>query len=387
MKKYNRLISIDKKVKQSFFLWGSRQCGKSTLLNTLFPTVLKIDLLKSDVFAKYAAAPHLLREETASLPRGSLIIIDEFQKIPVLLDEVHGLIENQGLIFALLGSSTRKLRRSQANLLGGRAIRRLMYGFVSLELGSDFSLQQMLNQGYLPPLYLCPPDDWKRQILSYVGTYLQEEVESESQIRNLVRFSRFLECAALSDTETVTFSTFARDLGISAQTVREYFSILEDSHMGSFLPAYTKRPKRRTVMAPKFYFHDVGFVNHLAHRGTLTPGGELWGKAFENWMVHEIRSFNEYQNKLEPLFFWKLTGGREVDLIIGHDAHTAIEIKSSQNIQSDHLKGLREWKQEYPETSKCILIYNGDSLRKTEDGIEIMPATAFIQKLWAGEIY
>ena len=203
---YKRLILLEKKPKQSFFLWGARQTGKSTLLSTQFPEATYIDLLHSDIFAKYVTQPHLIREELAHLEPGSLVVIDEIQKVPALLDEVHGLIESRKLNFALSGSSARKLRRNHANLLGGRAIRRELFGLSAAELGADFDLTRMLNQGYLPSHYTCDPADWKRVALSYAGDYLREDVAAESLSRGLTGFSTFLHAAAISDTEILTSS-------------------------------------------------------------------------------------------------------------------------------------------------------------------------------------
>ncbi len=381
---YNRLILLDKS--QTFFLWGSRQTGKSTLLGNRFPDSQIIDLLKSDVFARYVSHPNLLREDLQSHAPGTLIVIDEIQKIPQLLEEVHWLIERSKLCFALSGSSARKLRRGHANLLGGRALRRELYGLVSAELGADFNLLHALNQGYLPSFYLSDINSWKRKVLSYVGDYLKEDIAAEGLIRGLTGFSNFLTAATLSDTEVISFSTFAREVGVSANTIKEYFSILEDSLIGSFLPAYTTRAKRRTVAAPKFYFHDVAIVNFLAQRGQIEFGSELCGKAFENWIAHELRAYNEYSSRLEFISYWRLSSGIEVDFIIG-DMKLAIEAKSSRKINSDHLKGLRELKIEHSKIQRCIIVSCGDENRTTDDGIQIMSAENFAQELWAGKIF
>jgi predicted AAA+ superfamily ATPase len=383
---YNRLISLDINPKQSFYLWGARQTGKSTLLREKYPNSYYIDLLQSDIYARYVIQPHLIREDLAHLHPGALVVIDAIQKVPQLLDEIHGLIERRKLVFALSGSSARKLRRGHANLLGGRALRRELFGLSAAELGSDFNLLKMLNQGYLPPHYASSPNDWKRLVLSYVGDYLKEDIAAESLVRGLSGFSSFLSAAAFSDTEMISFTAFSRDVGISANTVKEYFSILEDSLIGSFLPAFTLRAKRRTKAGPKFYFHNVGLVNYMAKRGQIELGSEQCGKAFENWVAHELRCYNEYTSQLETISYWRLSTGVEVDFIIG-DMKIAIEAKSSHRINSDHLKGLKELAREHPKVGKRLLVCTSSERRSTEDGIQIIPASEFIEDLWSGKLF
>ena len=317
---------------------------------------------------------------------GALVVIDEIQKVPQLLDEVHGLIESRKLVFALSGSSARKLRRGHANLLGGRALRRELFGLSAAEIGSDFNLLKMLNQGYLPTHYASSQNDWKRLVLSYVGDYLREDIAAESLVRGLSGFSSFLSAAAFSDTEIISFTAFSRDVGVSANTIREYFSILEDSLIGSFLPAFTLRAKRRTKAGPKFYFHNVGIVNYMAKRGQIELGSEQCGKAFENWVAHELRCYNEYTNQLEPISYWRLSTGVEVDFIVG-DMKIAIEAKSSHRIHSDHLKGLKELAREHPKVGKRLLVCTSSERRSTEDGIQIIPASEFTQDLWSGKLF
>ncbi len=260
---YNRLISLPKKTRRSLFLWGPRQVGKSTWLKHTYPHSLWIDLLKADEFLRFTRDPTILRTELQPqmVHEDDPIVIDEVQKIPLLLDEVHWLIENRRTRFILCGSSARKLKRGHANLLGGRALRYEMHGLVSQEIGATFDLTKMLNRGYLPEHYDCEDKEWPFLIRSYVGDYLKEEIAAEAATKNLPAFTSFLECAAFSDTELVNFATMARDVGVSGHTIKEYFEILADTHQGSFLRAYTERAKRRTRQAPKFYFHDVGVVN------------------------------------------------------------------------------------------------------------------------------
>lgn len=382
-KMINRNRNLPAPGKETFFLWGARQTGKTTLLRFKYPEALWIDLLKSDEYRKYMENPQLLRQELAFYRSPPFVVIDEVQKVPALLDEVHWLHENKGIRFALCGSSARKVRRGHANLLGGRAIRYELQGLVSTELKSDWDLARMINHGYIPNFYLS--DNPGRLINSYVGDYLKEEIAAEGLVRNLPVFSEFLSNAALSDTEPVNFSTIARDCGISSQTVKGYYQIIEDTLLGRWLPAYTKRPKRRVVQGPKFYLSDVGMVNFLARRGHLEPGGELFGKAFENWCFHEITSYNLYSESFAALSYWKLASGREVDFIVD-DMRIGFEAKASGKITSDHLKGLRAAKVDYP-LQRAVIICLESRPRKTEDGIEIVPAELFCRMLWNGDFF
>ena len=241
---YNRLISMDINPKHSIFLWGARQSGKSTLLRKLYPDAYWIDLLQSDVFATYAQRPQQLRELRID---SNVVVIDEVQKLPHLLDEIHWCIENRNWVFVLCGSSARKLRQGHANLLGGRALRYELYGLSAREIGSDLDFVKLLNHGYIPNHYDCDPQIWKRLILSYVGDYLREEIAAESLVRNLNLFSDFLSMAALSDGAVINFTSFARDLGVSAHTSKEYFNILVDTLIAWYLPLYRARPKRKAA--------------------------------------------------------------------------------------------------------------------------------------------
>jgi predicted AAA+ superfamily ATPase len=385
---YKRIISLDQQVSSSFFLWGPRQTGKSSLLRERFPNAYWIDLLDTQEFIKFQNRPAALREEVRILPRGAWVIIDEVQKVPLLLDEIHNLIEKQGLRFGLCGSSARKIRRGHANLLGGRAFRFELTGLVSEEMKTDLDLHRMINFGFLPRYYELAKINEKdalRGIKSYCSDYLKEEIAAEGLIRNLPQFSRFLETAALSDTEQLNFATIARDCGVSAPTIKSYYEILEDTLMGTFLPAYQKRPRRRIVTTPKFYFGNIGLVNILAKRGTLEPGSELFGKAFENWIYHELRSYCLYTESDLELSYWRLSTGVEIDFILGK-MDVAIECKSSNRIHSDHLKGLRELKIDHSDVKKRIVVCLEERIRITDDEILVMPYQEFLKQLWSGAI-
>jgi predicted AAA+ superfamily ATPase len=381
-----RKLQLPAKPEESFFLWGPRQSGKSMLLKADYPDAIWYDLLKTDLYVRLMEKPSLLREDllfAKSEKDTRLVIIDEIQKIPALLDEVHWLIENAGFVFGLCGSSARKVRRGHANLLGGRAVRHELFGFVCEEIGADFDLVRMINHGYLPRHYLKP--SYERLIRSYVNDYLKEEIAAEALVRNLPAFSSFLAVAALSDTELINYATIARECGVSGPAVREYFQILMDTMLGRFLQAWRKRPKRRVIESSKFYFSDVGVVNYLAKRGRLAPGSELFGKAFENWVFHELCAHRAYSGTDYDLSYWRLASGIEVDFILG-DMETAVEAKSGSKITSDHLRGLREIIKDHPGIKRRVVVSMENRPRKTEDGIDIMPYPVFIKRLWSGDL-
>jgi uncharacterized protein len=379
---YSRSLSLGHA--KSLFLWGPRQTGKSSLLKKSFPKAPYIDLLQSDLWQEYSSRPSLLRERLASLKAGERVVIDEVQKVPALLDEVHWLIENKKLSFALCGSSARKLKRGNANLLGGRALRHELWGLTSKELGKDFDLVKALNRGGLPSIY--GEEKLSRDFLrSYCADYLKEEIQSEGLVRNLPNFAHFLEIAALSDTEQVAFATIARDVGVSSTTIKSYFEILEDTLIGNFVEVYRKRPKRRLSLMPKFYFFDVGVVNSLVKRGMIVPGSELFGKAFENWVHHEINSFKSYHCPDLSISFWRLSSQIEVDFIL-NDMEVAIEVKASARIHADHIKGLEELKKDHPKVKRRIIVCLEKEKRILSSGIEVLPYADFFHELWSKEI-
>jgi len=403
---FKRTIRLPPAGTETFFLWGPRQTGKTTLLAEAYPVAHWIDLLKADEYRRYLQNPERLREEfslayvSLTLKQGSAkdlrrkraasatphpqVVIDEVQKVPQLLDEVHWLHEHQGVRFALCGSSARKVKRGAANLLGGRAVRYELHGLTAAELGTDFHLERMLNHGYLPRIYLSGQP--QRLLNAYVADYLKEEVAAEALVRTLPVFSEFLNVAALSDAELVNFSTIARDCGVSSHTIKQYFQILEDTLLGRWLPAYTKRPKRRVIAAPKFYFVDVGVVNHLARRGALGPGSELYGKAFENWVFHELSAHNAYSEAFAHLSYWRLASGIEVDFVV-NDFQVAVEAKATAKVTADHLRGLRNLVQDHPRVGARVVVCLEPKPRRTEDGILIFPAREFCTRLQAGEFF
>lgn len=381
---FKRQLSLPAAGKQTFFLWGPRQTGKTTLLRANYPDALWIDLLLADEFRRYLHNPEILREQLAARPAVRQVVIDEVQKVPQLLDEAHWLHEHRKVRFALCGSSARKVKRGQANLLGGRAVRYELHGLTAQELGRDFNLTRLLNHGYLPTIY---QSDNPRPLLNgYVADYLKEEIAAEGLVRNLPVFSEFLNVAVLSDAELVNFSTIARDCGVSSPAIKGYFQILEDTLLGRWLPAYTRRPKRRVIGAPKFYFADVGMINHLARRGDLHPKSELYGKAFENWIFHELIAHNSYSQAFAQLSYWRLASGIEVDFIV-NDMELAIEAKATAKVSADHLRGLRALKEDQPRIEQRLIVCLERTSRRTEDGILILPAAEFCDSLARGDLF
>jgi predicted AAA+ superfamily ATPase len=381
---YERSLVLPKENTETFFLWGPRQTGKTTLLRQEYPDAFWIDLLKADHYRRYLTRPERMREEIAALEPKPFVVIDEVQKVPQILDEAHWLHENQGLQFALCGSSARRVKRGSANLLGGRAVRYELRGLTAHELGPAFDLQRMLNHGFLPRVYESAQP--KRLLNGYIADYLKEEVAAEALVRNLPVFSEFLDIASLSDTHLVNYSNIARECAVSSQTVRGYFEILEDTLMARWLPSYRRRPKRRVIRSPKLYFADVGVVNFLGRRGRLEPGSELFGNAFENWCFHEISTFNAYAERFAQISYWRLASGIEVDFVI-NDMAVAIEAKSSRSISSHHLKGLRQLAVDHPNVERRIVLCLEDRKRRTTDGIEILPYADFVQDLWNGDVF
>lgn len=377
---YKRIISLNEVQEGSIFLWGARQTGKSTLLKALFPKVRYYDLLNANLFRSLSRNPSLMREQLMMLPAGSIVIIDEVQKVPDLLDEVHWLIQNQGLHFILCGSSARKLRHSGANLLGGRALPNTLFPLVSAEI-PDFDIEHALNYGTIPPHYLAKNP--VRRLQAYIDDYIQQEIVAESVLRNLTAFHRFLEVAALSDTEIVNYTNIAAECGVSAKTIREYFTILEETLFGFMLPAYTATIKRRLVQSPKFYYFDVGIPNYLLERTPLKRDSADYGHAFEHLMIQELRAHLDYTHSRKRMTFWRTSTGLEVDCIIG-DADIAIEFKSSTEVRNTQLKGLRAFRDEHPDV-KCLVV-SRETFPRLVDGIEIWPVRDFLNNLWDGKV-
>lgn len=381
-----RIQNLPLSKNHSCFLWGARQTGKSTLLRKLFPKARIYDLLLADVYNQLVSRPSLMREELLSqMPVQSReddpIIIDKVQKIPALLDEVHWLIENKGYRFVLCGSSARKLRRGHANLLGGRAVRYELHGVLSAEV-PDFSIDKAVNHGLLPAHY-CASNP-QPLLAAYVGDYLREEIAAEALTRNLTSFSRFLDAAALSNGEMISYTNISRDCGISAPTVKAHYEILCDTLLGQFVQPYRKTKKRRLVTTPKFYLFDPGVVRFLSKQIRIEKGSSAFGKSFKHVIFCELRSYLSYRAPEIELSYWRTSSGFEVDFLLGN-ADVAIEVKATTLANDNHLKGLRAIAEEHT-CKKRILVSCDPCPRKTNDGIEILPWQDFCRQLWEGEI-
>ena len=371
-----RLLKVTDAQEESVFLFGARQTGKTTLLLHLFPDNRFYDLLETDTYERLRRNPSLLRQELADLKEGEIVIIDEIQLIPELLNEVHWLITRQGIHFILSGSSARKLKRKGHNTLGGRALPVYLFPFVSAEI-PDLDIDRAVSYGMIPPHYLA--ENPSRHLTAYIQVYLKEEIKEEALVRNLTSFQRFLEVAALTDGEIINNNNIAQDCGVSATTVSSYFDILEDTLIGYRIPAFRKAMKRRLVQSPRFYYFDVGVANHLRHRKDLVRGTDEYGHAFEHLVVQEIYAWLHYSHSEEEMSYWRTYTGTEVDVVIG-EARVAIEIKSAEEVQSRHLKGLKAFAEEYPKSRRIIVSLDRFS-RKMGD-VECIYVKDFFSMLW-----
>jgi predicted AAA+ superfamily ATPase len=375
-----RIQTIKLPAGRSAFLWGPRKTGKTTLLKQLFPDACWIDLLNHDMFLSLSQKPTRLRE-ILEAQSSRVVVIDEVQKVPHLMDEIHGLIENKGFQFILSGSSARKLKRSTVNLLGGRAWRFELFPLVTRELKKNFNLDKALLYGLLPSHYLSP--DSEMDLKSYVYDYLKEEIQAEALTRNVPAFSKFIYSAALTNGMLLNYSNAARESGVSVKTIREYFQILEDTLIGQQLPPWKKSKKRRLIETSKFFFFDTGIVSAILNHKFLSPGSVEYGRAFEHFILQECRAYRHYSRSDFPISFWRTASGSEVDLILG-EADVAIEIKSSE-AAGGKTKGIHLFKEEFI-CKKCLIVSKDPVPRKTGADITILPWPVFCEMLWDGQI-
>lgn len=364
--------------KKSCFLFGPRQCGKSSLVRETIPDAHMIDLLSGDTFTRLARNPNYI-EETCRDSRP--VVIDEIQKMPSLLDEVHRLIETKGMRFLLTGSSARKLRKGGVNLLGGRARVRSLHPFSAAELGSDFDLDRAINHGLIPGIWNSDAPD--EDLAGYVSLYLEQEIMQEGATRNLPAFSRFLEVAALSNGEQINYQSIASDAQIPRSTVQEYFKILKDTLLAAEIPVWRNGRSRKTVETAKFYLFDTGVTRRLQGRKTLVRGTPEYGHAFESWIAHELSSYADATRREAEITYWRTRTGLEVDFIV--NGETAIEAKTTRSATKDDLKGLRAIGEEGAFRHR-ILVSNEPRKREVE-GVEILPWREFIDRLWSEELF
>ena len=364
---------------RSLFLFGPRQTGKTTYLRETFPQARYIDLLDARTFRELSARPELLRDTLRDTDK--LVVIDEIQKLPALLDEVHLLIErDKSLRFIMTGSSARKLKRGSANLLAGRALTAHMHPLISKELGFK-KLEMRLTRGSLPAIIDSPI--YLEDLEAYVGTYLKEEIQAEGLTRNIANFSRFLEVAAISNGLLLNFSEIGRDAGIAPRTVQNFYQILEDTLTGYQLVPYQKTKKRKAISTAKFYLFDIGVAHRLVGRNQVSPKTPEYGAALEHLIFLELRAYLDYTRNFETLTFWRTRSKYEVDFLVGNSV--AIEVKSKKRITSPDLKGLRALSEEVALIRK-IVVANELWPRKTENNIEVIPVEEFLVRLWSGDI-
>ena len=364
--------------KKSFFLLGPRSTGKTTLYRQIFPRAKVYDLLHLNTYKRLNMRPQILEEENRNNIR-RLIIIDEIQKSPFLLDMAQYLID-RGHRFLLTGSSARKLKRGSVNLLAGRVWSAFLFPLVSSEI-PKFNLIQYLNRGGLPHIYGSP--DHSEELSAYVHFYLKEEIQNEAFTRNIGAFSETLELIAQSNGQELNYDSFSKDLQISPNTLKNYISILDDTLLGFHLKGYTKTKKRKAIARSKYYLFDIGVTNTLCRRGDIQERSELFGKAFEHFIILEVRAFLSYSRKSLDMFYWRSTSHKEVDLIIGNKA--AIEIKATQVVQEKHLKGLKALKEEGL-IQKYFVVSLDSEPRMTQDRIHILPWNIFLKKLWQSQL-
>ena len=377
---YHRIFDVENRLDEAMFLFGARQTGKSTLLKERFPKAIYIDLLKSDVRNRFKQHPEEFRESLLRYPPETLVIVDEIQKVPDLLDEVHWLMVEKGLWFILSGSSARKIKKSGANNLGGRAIPETLFPLVSAEI-PDFDIERAVQNGMIPRHYMVA--NARNRMRAYIDLYVKEEIIEEALVQNVDEFIRFMEVAAIMDGEILNYENVASDCGVSANTVKAYYKILVDTLLGFEVPAYRKVIKRKLYKSPRFYYFDIGIANHLTKRYQLAPKTPEYGHAFEHLIIQEIVAYLAYTNSDEELSYWHTYENIEVDAIIG-DARVAIEIKSTDHVDHGDKKGIMEFAKEHP-NAKQILVYR-DRISRRSGNVDLYYVTDFFKALWAGEI-
>ena len=366
---------------RSVFLFGPRQTGKTTWLRQCFPESVSLNLLHGDVFLRLSREPGRLRQELETVdPAAGPVVIDEIQKLPGLLDEVHDLIVSRGFRFVLAASSPVKLRRGGVNLLGGRARTRRMFPFVSAEM-PDWDLMRAINFGSIPSIHFS--DDPTEDLRAYCGNYVRLEVQAEGLVRGVEPFSRFLTAASASYAQPIVFERLASDAAVPARTVREYFQVIEDTMLGTLVPPFSpRRARRKPVSRARLFFFDVGVANALASVGEIRAGGPMFGPALEQLVFCELSAWLAYARDPRPLSYWRTADGSEVDFVIGDEV--GIEVKATASVTSRDLTGLRRLAAETPLRARMVVCR--EPVMRMVDGIRILPVEEFLRALWAGEL-
>ncbi len=362
--------------KKSHFLFGPRQTGKTSWIRHALPDARTYDLLDSSVYLDLSQRPGRLSEELTT--SDGIVVIDEIQRLPELLNEVQRLIETRHVRFLLTGSSARKLRRRGTNLLGGRARTRYLHPLTWRELGAHFDLERAIGRGTLPSIYFS--DDPAADLAAYTGSYLQQEIVAEAATRNVPAFSRFLRVAALCNATIGNSPTLASDAQVPRTTVYEYFEILKDTLLLHEVPAWQRSKSRKPLVSSKYYFFDVGVVSALQGR-QVRPRTPEFGGAFETWIFHELLAHRDYESG-DTISHWRSASGFEVDFVLGD--HTAIEVKAKESVSANDLRSLRAIAEERS-IRRCICV----SLERRErnaDGIRVVPYEKFLTDLWAGRL-
>lgn len=380
----DRLLKIDLPPAQSAFLWGPRKTGKTTYLKKEFPKSLVYDFLKTDLFIELTKQPSLFREQILAQPDRILehpVILDEAQKIPQILDEVHWLIENKKMKFILCGSSARKLKRGRANLLGGRAWRYEMFPLSWPEI-KNFSLMRALTHGLIPLHYI--QDRYDKSLKAYVQDYLKEEVFAEGLTRNSPAFSRFFDAMSYSHGQLINHSNIARECGVDSKTVKEYFQILIDTLLGTRVEPFKKRQGRQIISkASKFYLFDVGVAGFITRRRIHEKKGPMFGQAFEHFILMQLLAHSSYQELDYSINFWRTKTGLEVDFIIG-SGEVAVEVKGTNRLDLKDMKPLLAFTEEY--SPRMSIIVCNEKARRVHGKVLVLPWREFLDELWEGKI-
>lgn len=374
---YERLFALDENMRESVFIFGPRGTGKTSWLKKYFANSLYIDLLRTDVYREFLGDPSLLSARIPSNYDG-WVIIDEIQKVPELLNEVHRLITHENYRFILTGSSARSLRKKGVNLLAGRALTYHMHPLTCVEFAEQFNLEYSLQHGMLPSVYLTKQP--KRYLSTYVQTYLTEEVQQEAVIRNIGLFTHFLSVASFSQGEVINYTSIAREVGTTRQTITNYFDILEDLLIAIQLPVFKRRAQRAMVAQSKFYYFDVGVYRSLRPKGPLDSGEELSGAGLQTLFLQHVRAFNDYQEWGYEFYYWRTREKQEVDFVLyGERGLHAFEVKHKKGLSGKDFKGMKLFKQDYPEAN-CYLLYGGGR-RYYENDIWVIPFEEALNEL------